>query len=159
MELNGNSSNNTVFADEQGQHRLLARQLRSGAILPSALESSCRRQPGFERLERTSRDQRDRTTEESANGWIQNCNSTPFTAAAESSRRKKTIPLTWRLTVENYRAVNADRVLKREDKFTLDKLIAAAYDPTLAAFEKLIPALLVAFDNVQDSTTKQKKKS
>jgi acyl-homoserine-lactone acylase len=37
------------------------------------------------------------------------------------------------------------RVLERESSFTLDKLIKAAYDPRLAAFEKLIPSLIKAY--------------
>jgi acyl-homoserine-lactone acylase len=38
------------------------------------------------------------------------------------------------------------RVLTGQSGFTIDKLIAAAYDPYLTAFEPLVPALLSAYD-------------
>jgi acyl-homoserine lactone acylase PvdQ len=47
---------------------------------------------------------------------------------------------------ENFRGINAVRVLSRENAFTLDKTIAAGYDPTLTAFEILVPALVTAFE-------------
>jgi acyl-homoserine lactone acylase PvdQ len=47
---------------------------------------------------------------------------------------------------ENFRGINAVRVLSRESKFTLDKIISAGYDRTLTAFEILIPALIRAFE-------------
>jgi acyl-homoserine lactone acylase PvdQ len=50
---------------------------------------------------------------------------------------------------QNPRGVNAERVLERESSFTLDKLIAAAYDPYLVAFENLIPSLLDAYESIE----------
>jgi acyl-homoserine-lactone acylase len=47
---------------------------------------------------------------------------------------------------ENPRGVHAVRVLSRDSAFTLDRLIAAAYDPALPAFEPLLPPLFQAFD-------------
>ena len=49
---------------------------------------------------------------------------------------------------ENYRAINAVRVLSQKRIFTLDTLIAAADDPHLAAFDELLPALLTAYQSV-----------
>jgi acyl-homoserine-lactone acylase len=48
--------------------------------------------------------------------------------------------------LENARGVHAVRVLQGEHKFTLEKLIAAAYDSKLTAFETLLPGLLHAYD-------------
>ena len=44
---------------------------------------------------------------------------------------------------ENPRGIHAVRVLQDRSDFTIDRLIEAAYDPTLTAFEDLIPALLI----------------
>ncbi len=81
-----------------------------------------------------------------ASGWIQNCNSTPFTAAGNSSPKPSDYPAYMAPDAENFRGVNAARVLGNKSIFTLDTLIAAANDPYLAGFEKLIPSLLEAYD-------------
>jgi acyl-homoserine-lactone acylase len=81
-----------------------------------------------------------------ASGWIQNCNSTPFTVSGASSPKKENYPFYMAPDGENFRAINAARVLSRENAFTLDKTIAAGYDPTLTAFEILVPALVRAFE-------------
>jgi acyl-homoserine lactone acylase PvdQ len=49
---------------------------------------------------------------------------------------------------ENFRGINAVRVLSNENSFTIDKVIAAGYDTYLAAFEKLVPALIKAHENL-----------
>lgn len=80
------------------------------------------------------------------NGWLQNCNSTPFTCAGEHSPKPENYPVYMRLPDENFRGVHAVRLLKERRDFTLDKLIETAYDPVLPGFEKLIPGLVSAFD-------------
>jgi acyl-homoserine lactone acylase PvdQ len=80
------------------------------------------------------------------NGWIQNCNSTPFTAALEFSPRKENYPYYMATEPENFRGVHAIKVLTGSAGFTLDKLIQTAYDPYLPAFARLIPGLIEAFD-------------
>jgi acyl-homoserine-lactone acylase len=47
---------------------------------------------------------------------------------------------------ENFRSVNAVRILGREKHYTLDKVITTGYDTYLAAFEVLIPALVQSFE-------------
>lgn len=80
------------------------------------------------------------------NGWIQNCNSTPFTAAAEYSPKKENYPAYMAGPPENFRAVHAIQMLTGRKDYTLDKLIETGYDPYLPAFEKLIPGLVEAYD-------------
>ena len=77
------------------------------------------------------------------NGWIQNTNNWPFTAAGEYSPRVEDYPPYMANNSENPRGIHAVRVLQQTSDFTIDKLIEAAYDPTLTAFEDLISALLV----------------
>ena len=80
------------------------------------------------------------------NGWIQNCNSTPFTSALEYSPKKEDYPYYMSIDRENFRGLHAIQLLKGSGGFTLDKLIDLAYDPYLPGFEKLIPGLVEAYD-------------
>ncbi len=87
-------------------------------------------------------------------GWIQNCNSTPYTVSGDASPKKKDYPAYMAPDGENFRGINAARVLSRENKFTIDKTIAAGYDRYLSAFEVLVPALIKSFEaniNPKDS--------
>jgi len=47
---------------------------------------------------------------------------------------------------ENFRGVNAVRVLSEEKSYTIDKVIKAGYDTRLSSFEILIPALVKSFE-------------
>ncbi len=80
------------------------------------------------------------------NGWIQNCNSTPFTAADVYSPKKEDYPYYMSTISENFRAVHAIKLLKERSGYTLDKLIELGYDPYLPAFERVIPGLIKAYD-------------
>src|ERR1019366_2398023 len=83
-----------------------------------------------------------------ANGWLQNCNSTPFTVAGINSPKKENYPSYMAPDGENFRGINAVRVLNKEKKYTIDKVIAAGYDTYLAFFEKLVPALVKAYNSL-----------
>ena len=147
MKLNGNASNNTVFADAQGTIAYW-----HGNFMP-------RRNPKFDWSQPV--DGTDPATEwqgfhgveelvqvkNPASGFIQNCNSTPFTVSGPgSSPSKAGFPAYMAPDAENYRGLNAVRVLSQKKKFTLDTLIAAANDPHLTAFDELLPSLLSAYD-------------
>ncbi|MFP4293356.1 MAG: acylase [Cyclobacteriaceae bacterium] len=146
MDIRTNSSNNTVYADAQGNIAYY-----HGNFIP-------RRDENFNYSEAVdgsnpATDWQDlHTVDESItivnppNGWIQNCNSTPFTAAAEYSPRAEDYPDYMAPDQENFRGVQAVRLLKNAKDLNLDKLIALAYDPRLTAFEVLIPGLLEAYD-------------
>ena len=81
------------------------------------------------------------------NGWLQNCNSTPFTAAANFSPKKEDYPNYMSIDRENFRGVHAIDLLKNVSGLTLDGLITLAYDPYLPAFAELIPGLVKAYDD------------
>jgi acyl-homoserine-lactone acylase len=81
-----------------------------------------------------------------ANGWLQNCNSTPFTVAGNNSPRKNDYPSYMAPDGENFRGINAVRVLNEEKRYTIDKVIKAGYDTRLTAFEVLVPALIKAYE-------------
>lgn len=156
MRLNANSSNNTVFADKDGNIAYW-----HGNFIPKRDPSIDWNRPVDGSVTRTDW-QGFHPVEEiiqvynPPNGWIQNCNSTPFTAAAENSPRRDNFPNYMAPDGQNFRAINADRVLRKEDKFSLDQLITAAYDPTLTAFEKLLPALDRAFTQTKQQDLKKR---
>ncbi|MCY3565614.1 MAG: penicillin acylase family protein [Gammaproteobacteria bacterium] len=144
MELLTNSSNNTVYADAGGNIAYY-----HGNFIP-------RRDPSFDW--NAPLDGSNPATDwqglhpldelitvlNPPNGWIQNTNNTPFSAAGEYSPREEDYPAYMANNPENPRGIHAIRVLEGRTDFTLDSLIEAAYDSLLTAFEPLIPALLAA---------------
>jgi acyl-homoserine lactone acylase PvdQ len=86
-------------------------------------------------------------------GWIQNCNSTPFTVSGSSSPKKESYPAYMAPDGENFRGVNAARVLARGSQYTVESTIAAGYDRNLAAFEVLLPALINAHESLPATDT------
>ena len=88
-------------------------------------------------------------------GWIQNTNSTPFTASGSASPKRENYPAYMAPDEENARGLHAVRVLKDKKDFTLESLIAAAYDPYLTGFEALIPALLASYDQLSAADARQ----
>lgn len=151
MDIRTNSSNNTVYADSQGNIAYY-----HGNFVP-------RRDPQFDFSQPV--DGSDPATDwqglhtvdeiitllNPENGWIQNCNSTPFTAAAEFSPVRENYPVYMAPDAESFRGIHAVNVLTGVSDLTLDKLIEIAYDPYLPGFEMLIPGLITAFDESGES--------
>lgn len=146
MELLANTSNNTVYADDKGTIAYW-----HGNFMP-------KRDPGYNWSKPV-----DGTTpltewkglhtldeliqvKNPATGWIQNCNSTPFTVSGSSSPKKENFPAYMAPMGENFRGVNATKILDANTAYTLDKTIASGYDTHLAAFDVLIPALVKAYE-------------
>ncbi|MCB2408468.1 penicillin acylase family protein [Hymenobacter lucidus] len=150
MKLNGNASNNTVFADSKGTiaywhgNFMPRRDPQFDWSLPVDGSNPKTEWQGLHKVEELVQ------TMNPTSGWLQNCNSTPFTVAGPSSPAKSKYPAYMAPDAENYRGINAVRVLSRKTSFTLDTLIAAAKDPYLAGFEELLPALAKDFQLVTD---------
>jgi hypothetical protein len=66
-----------------------------------------------------------------SNGWLQNCNSTPYSVAGPESPKGKIICL-MAPDGESFRGINAVRLLSKGEKYTLDKVIADGYDMKLS---------------------------
>ncbi len=147
MDMGANPSNNTVYADAEGNIAYW-----HGNFLPKRDTSYNWSQPvdgtiaatewkGFHSVNETVH------LYNPANGWLQNCNSTPFTVAGKYSPVKENYPKYMAPDGENFRGINAVRVLDEEKKYTLDKVIKAGYDTRLTAFEVLVPALINLYES------------
>jgi acyl-homoserine lactone acylase PvdQ len=147
MDLRTNSSNNTVYADNQNNIAYF-----HGNFMPRRDTTFDYSKPVDGSDPRTDWQGLHEVQEtiwllNPANGWIQNCNSTPFTAALEHSPDPDRYPRYMAPEPDNFRGLHAVRVLTGRTGYTLDTLIKIAYDPYLPAFELLIPGLVSAFDH------------
>ncbi|SFR38728.1 Acyl-homoserine lactone (AHL) acylase PvdQ [Robiginitalea myxolifaciens] len=146
MDLRTNSSNNTVYADAEGNIAYF-----HGNFIPKRDPQFNYRKP-VDGSDPATDWQGLHTVDESihllnpGNGWLQNCNSTPYTAALEYSPKAEDYPEYMTMNRENYRGVHAVELLTDRSGYTLDNLISLAYDPYLPAFEILIPGILEAYD-------------
>ena len=146
MDLRTNSSNNTVYADAAGNIAYF-----HGNFVP-------KRDPKFDFSKAV--DGSNPATDwqglhsvaenilllNPKNGWLQNCNSTPYTAALEFSPKKEDYPVYMSKDQENFRGVHAISLLKDMAAVDLEGLIDLAHDPYLPAFKALIPGLIEAHD-------------
>lgn len=146
MYMKGNTSNNTVFADNKGNiaywhgNYIPIRDTAFNWSKPVDGSTKATEWKGLHMVDESVH------IYNPSNGWIQNCNSTPFTAAGIASPVKSRYPAYMAPDGENFRGINAARVLAKENKYTIDKVIAAGYDTYLPAFEILVPALIQSFD-------------
>lgn len=145
LDLKGNISNNTVYADAEGNiaywhgNRIPVRDTKYNWNKAVDGTTSATEWKGLHPIGEIVQ------SINPANGWLQNCNSTPYTVAGKNSPGKKDYPFYMAPDGENFRGINAVRVLAEENKYDIDKLIKAGYDTRLAAFEVLVPALIRAF--------------
>jgi acyl-homoserine-lactone acylase len=147
MDLHANSSNNTVYADADGHIAYFHPQ-----FVPRRDDRYDWRRPV---------DGSDPATEwhgvhgvddsphviDPPNGWIQNTNDWPYSAAGASSPRRADFPAYMDNAGESPRGLHAIRVLEARKDFTLDRLRDAAFDSYLPAFARLLPPLLAAYDS------------
>lgn len=146
MALKANTSNNTVFADNKGNiaywhgNYIPKRDNQYNWAKPVDGSIAATEWKGLHTVDETVH------LYNPVNGWLQNCNSTPFSVAGLNSPKRENYPSYMAPDGENFRGVNAVRVLDREKKYTIDKVIEAGYDTYLSAFEILIPALIKTFE-------------
>jgi acyl-homoserine lactone acylase PvdQ len=146
MDMRGNTSNNTVYADREGNIAYW-----HGNYMPKRNKLYDWSKP-VDGTVRSTEYQGLHTVDETVHmynpstGWIQNCNSTPFTVSGQASPKKESFPSYMAPDGENFRGVNATRLLERPGKLSMDELISTGYDTYLSAFSVLVPALLKAFD-------------
>jgi acyl-homoserine-lactone acylase len=150
MDLRTNSSNNTVYADADGNIAYF-----HGNFIP-------RRDPRFDWTKPV--DGSDPATEwkglhavdetitlfNPGSGYISNTNNWPCTGFGASSPDCAKYPAYMWSLPQNPRGVHAERVLHDARGLTLDGLIAKAYDSYLTAFEPLVPAVVKDWEALPD---------
>lgn len=87
-----------------------------------------------------------------ANGWVQNCNSTPLYAAGQFDSVMNRKPIYMLPDGQTPRAMNAVLVMNKLQNATLDDVIKAAHDPYLPNAARFIPSLVAAFEKVKSDT-------
>lgn len=156
MDLRTNSSNNTVYADAEGNiayfhgNFIPVRDTVFDYSLPVDGSNPATDWKGLHPVEEHI------LLLNPGNGWLQNCNSTPFTAALEYSPKRGDYPSYMSADQENFRGVHAINLLSGRKGYTLDSLIQLAHDPFLPAFQTLIPGLLDAHDQTGGGSEKRK---
>ncbi|SDL65034.1 Penicillin amidase [Janthinobacterium sp. OK676] len=146
MELRTNSSNNTVYADADGNiayfhgNFIPVRDPRFNWKQPVDGSDTATEWKGLHTVAQTI------TLFNPKNGWIQNTNNWPYSAAGANSPRQQDYPAYMSVYGENARGLHAVKVFQNKTGFTLDSLIAASYDSELTAFEALLPPLFAAYD-------------
>ena len=144
MDIRTNSSNNTVYADADGAiayyhgNFIPKRNVNYDYTKPVDGSNPLTDWQGLHPLEDNI------LVLNPPNGWIQNCNSTPFTSALEYSPKKEDYPAYMYSFPENYRGIHAIPLLTEAKDLTLESLLDLAYDSYLPGAEVLINGLLDA---------------
>jgi len=146
MGLRTNSSNNTVYADADGNiayfhgNFIPRRDPHFDWTKPVDGSTSATEWQGLHEVKDTI------TVFNPKSGYISNTNNWPCTGFGASSPKCADYPsYMWSLP-QNARGIHAERVLHDADKLTVDGLVARAYDSYLTAFEPLVPAVLKDWD-------------
>ncbi len=154
MSIRANTTNNTVYADDQGNiaywhgNFVPRRDSTYNWALPVDGSIAATEWNGVHTLDEIVH------VYNPATGWIQNCNSTPYSTSGNSSPERGRYPAYMAPDGENFRALNAIRLLSGANDFTLDSLISKGYDHYLTAFDVLLPALFDAYAGASDSVRK-----
>jgi acyl-homoserine-lactone acylase len=152
LDLHTNSSNNTLFADADGNyayfHANFVPKRDPSFDWNVPVDGSV---PATEWRGVHSVDESPNVINP-PNGWVYNTNNWPYTAAGPgNSPKKSNYPAYMETYLENPRGVHALRVLTGRRGFTIDSLIATAYDPYLPAMADLVPTLVTAWDRAPAS--------
>ncbi|MBK8647899.1 MAG: penicillin acylase family protein [Gemmatimonadetes bacterium] len=146
MDLHTNSSNNTIFADAEGNiayfhaNHVQKRDPKFNWNEPVDGTNPAAEWKGVHTVDESP------NVVNPASGWIQNTNNWPYSAAGPNSPKKKDYPAYMETYPENPRGIHAMMVLKDKKDFTIETLRDAAFDSYLPALADLIPGLLKAYD-------------
>jgi acyl-homoserine lactone acylase PvdQ len=151
MELKANSSNNTIFADADGDiayfqgNFIPRRNTKFDFTKPVDGSNPETDWHGLLAIDETPHLLNPKS------GWLYNSNDAPWSSAGPSSPKKADFPAYVEMGGESARGLHAQKVLKDKKDFTLESLMAAAYDSYLTWFDKPLPALLKAWDDAPSS--------
>ncbi|MDH4045224.1 MAG: penicillin acylase family protein, partial [Gemmatimonadota bacterium] len=152
MELHTNSSNNTIFADADGNiayfhsNFIPKRDPRFDWSRPVDGSDPATDWQGVLGVDETP------SLLNPPSGWLYNANNWPWSAAGASSPRREDFPVYVESgSSESPRGLHAIRVLQDRTDFTITSLRDAAFDSYLPAFETMIPPLIEAWDRTPGS--------
>ncbi len=146
MELHTNSSNNTLFADAEGNIAYLhanfipRRDTSFDWTKPVDGSNPATEWKGLLKFEEEP------NVINPESGWAYNSNDWPWAAAGPSSPKQSSFPRYVDSGVESHRGRHAVMVLQNKKDFTISGLRDAAYDTYLPGFEASVPALIKAWD-------------
>ncbi len=146
MELKANSSNNTLYADADGNiayfhvNYMPRRDVKYDWLRPVDGSDPGTDYKGLHELSELP------NLVNPASGWAYCTNNYPWSAAGASSLKASDYPKYIDSGNENARGIHAMRVIGGRTDLTLDKLRDAAYSTYLPWFEKTVPALIKAWD-------------
>jgi acyl-homoserine lactone acylase PvdQ len=147
MEAHTNSSNNTLYADADGNiayfhsNFIPKRDPKFDWTRPVDGSNPATEWNGVLSFDETP------NVVNPPNGWVYNTNNFPFSAAGPAhSPRQKDFPAYVDSGSENPRGIHAMLVLDGKKGFTVDSLMAAAYDSYLPEFAIQIPLLVKAYE-------------
>ncbi len=144
MELQANSSNNTLFADADGDiaywhgNYIPRRDTHFDYTKPVDGSDPATDWQGLLSLDETPQ------LHNPTSGYLFNVNDSPWNGAGASSLRQKDFPVYVERGIESARGLHAQRVLDGKKNFTPESLRAAAYDSYLPWFARTLPGLLAA---------------
>ncbi len=145
MDMRANTSNNTIYADNKGNvaywhgNFVPIRDPKKDWGLVQDGTQSVNDWKGLHRVDELVH------IVNPVTGWIQNCNSTPFTVSGSASPLRSNYPTYMAPDGENFRDKNAVRLFSNRPNLELTDLIKIGYDRHLAAFDVLIPSLVKAY--------------
>ncbi len=151
MDLKANASNNTVYADDKGNiaywhgNFIPIRDQKYNWAEVVDGSTSATAWKGLHEVKDMVH------VYNPINGWLQNCNSTPFSVAGANSPIKANYPTYMAPDGENFRGIAANKLLSIPTKYSIDKVIGMGYDTYMPAFEVLIPALINAYASLPTS--------
>jgi acyl-homoserine lactone acylase PvdQ len=156
LNLLANNSNNTVYADGDGNIAYW-----HGNFMPKRNNQFDFTKPVDGSIKATAWNGLHSLNEivqsiNPSNGWLQNCNATPYTVAGDQSPKAANYPKYMAPDGENPRGLNAVRLLEQVDKISLDELIELGYNKHLTAFDILLPPF-IEYSKTATLTEVQKK--
>jgi acyl-homoserine-lactone acylase len=151
MALHTNSSNNTVYADADGNiayfhsNFVPRRNPKLDWTQPVDGSAAANDWQGVHSFDESP------NVVNPPNGWIQNTNNWPYSAAGAHSPKESAYPSYFDRSGENPRGIHALRVFDGKKDFTIDTLRDAAFDSLLVEFETQLPLLIRAWDQAPAS--------
>src|SRR6185437_1299615 len=159
MDLRANSSNNTIFADADGDiayyqaNFIPRRSTKFDFTKPVDGSNPETNWQGLLPLDETPH------LVNPKSGFVYNSNDCPWSAAGPGSLNKEDYPAYVEMGGESARGLHAIKVLESGKNFTLDSLITAAFDSYLTWFDKPLPALIKAWEDAPSSSPLKQKLS